>query len=70
MLKILPDMVRLDKEEMASIPSFCSYINTSKDNLSDYQKTVIANYIISNVVGININEMNIGIYRFFDIKGC
>lgn len=62
MLKILPDMVRLDKEEMASIPSFCSYINTNKDNLSDYQKTVIANYIISNVVGININEMNIGIY--------
>lgn len=63
MLKILPDMVRLDKEEKNSMSSFCSYINTNKDNLTLYQKGVVADYIISNIVGVNVKDINVGIYN-------
>ena len=63
MLKLLPDMVRLDNEEMASMSSFCGFINENKDSLSDYQKSIIADYIISNVAFCNVKTLNSGIYN-------
>ena len=64
MAKLLPNMVILDKEERASMSSFCGYINENKDSLSDYQKSVIADYIISNICGVRKEKINKGIYDF------
>lgn len=63
MLKLLPDMIRLDKEEYATISSFCGYINSNKDNLNNYQKDVIVEYIISNICGVRKDKINNGIYK-------
>lgn len=63
MMKLLPNMVILDKEERISMSSFCGFINDNKDDLTNYQKSVIADYIISNVVGKNVNNLNNGIYN-------
>ena len=64
MAKLLPNMVILDKEERASMSSFCGFINENKDSLSDYQKSVIADYIISNICGVRKEKINKGIYDF------
>ena len=61
--KLLPNMNILDKEERASVSSFCSFINDNKDSLSDYQKSIIADYIISNVAFCNVKTLNSGIYN-------
>lgn len=63
MAKLLPNMVILDKEERASMPSFCSFINENKDRLTDEQKCVVADYIISNVAFCNVKTLNSGIYN-------
>ena len=63
MAKLLPNMVILDKEERVSMSSFCGFINDNKDDLTNYQKSVIADYIISNVVGKNVDNLNNGIYN-------
>ncbi len=63
MAKLLPNMVILDKEERASMSSFCGFINENKDSLSDYQKSIIADYIISNVAFCNVKTLNSGIYN-------
>lgn len=63
MAKLLPNMVILDKEERASMPSFCSYVSNNKDILDDYQKGVVADYIISNVAFCNVKDINNGIYN-------
>ena len=62
--RLLPNMVILDKEERASMSSFCGFINENKDSLSDYQKSVIADYIISNICGVRKEKINKGIYDF------
>lgn len=64
MAKLLPNMVILDKEERASMSSFCGFINENKDGLDDYQKSVIADYIISNICGVRKEKINKGIYDF------
>ena len=64
MAKLLPNMVILDKEERVSMSSFCGFINENKDSLSDYQKSVIADYIISNICGVRKEKINKGIYDF------
>lgn len=64
MAKLLPNMVILDKEERASMSSFCGFINENKDSLSDYQKGVVADYIISNIVFMNVDQLNKGVYNF------
>lgn len=61
--KLLPNMVILEKEERVALPSFCSFINDNKDSLSDYQKSIIADYIISNVAFCNVKTLNSGIYN-------
>ena len=61
--KLLPNMVILEKEEREALPSFCSFINDNKDSLSDYQKSIIADYIISNVAFCNVKTLNSGIYN-------
>ncbi len=61
--RLLPNMVILDKEERNSMSSFCGFINDNKDDLTNYQKSVIADYIISNVVGKNVDNLNNGIYN-------
>ena len=61
--KLLPNMVILEKEERGALPSFCSFINDNKDSLSDYQKSIIADYIISNVAFCNVKTLNSGIYN-------
>ena len=63
MNKLLPNMVILEKEEREALPSFCSFINDNKDSLSDYQKSIIADYIISNVAFCNVKTLNSGIYN-------
>lgn len=70
MLKLLPDMVRLDNEEMASMSSFCGFINENKDSLSDYQKNVVSEYIISNICGVRKEKVNKGIYDFLRSYLC
>lgn len=70
MLKLLPDMVRLDNEEMASMSSFCGFINENKDSLSDYQKDVVSEYIISNICGVRKEKVNKGIYDFLRSYLC
>ena len=62
MAKLLPNMVILDKEERASMSSFCSFIHENKDGLDDYQKDVVVEYIISNVCTVRIEKINKGIY--------
>ena len=64
MAKLLPNMVILDKEERASMSSFCGFINENKDSLSDYQKDVVSEYIISNICGVRKEKINEGIYDF------
>ncbi len=64
MTKLLPNMVILDKEERTSMPSFCSFINDNKDDLTDYKRGVVADYVISNVVVKNIDALNRGVYEF------
>lgn len=64
MAKLLPNMVILDKEERASMNSFCGFINENKDSLSDYQKDVVSEYIISNICGVRKEKVNKGIYDF------
>ena len=64
MAKLLPNMVILDKEERASMSSFCGFINENKDSLSDYQKDVVSEYIISNICGVRKEKVNKGIYDF------
>ena len=58
MAKLLPNMVILDKEERASMSSFCGFINENKDSLSDYQKDVVSEYIISNICGVRKEKVN------------
>ena len=70
MLKLLPDMVRLDNEEMASMSSFCGFINENKDSLSDYQKDAVSEYIISNICGVRKEKVNKGIYDFLRSYLC
>ncbi len=36
--KLLPNMNILDKEERASVSSFCGFVNENKDSLTDEQK--------------------------------
>ena len=62
--KLLPNMVILEKEEREALPSFCSFINDNKDSLSDYQKDVVSEYIISNICGGRKEKVNKGIYDF------
>ena len=64
MTKLLPNMNILDKEERASMSSFCGFINENKDGLDDYQKDVVVEYIISNVCGVSKDKINEGIYNF------
>ena len=64
MAKLLPNMVILDKEERASMSSFCGFINENKDSLSDDQKDVVSEYIISNICGVRKEKINEGIYNF------
>ena len=64
MAKLLPNMVILDKEERASMSSFCGFIHENKDSLSDYQKDVVSEYIISNICGVSKDKINEGIYNF------
>ena len=63
MAKLLPNMVILEKEERVALPSFCSFINDNKDSLSDYQKGIVVDYIISNVAFCNVKTLNSGIYN-------
>lgn len=63
MTKLLPNMNILDKEERASMSSFCGFINENKDSLSDYQKGIVVDYIISNVAFCNVKTLNSGIYN-------
>ena len=64
MAKLLPNMNILDKEERNSISSFCSFVNENKEKLTDEQKCVVADYIISSTVCKNVNYLNKGIYNF------
>ena len=64
MAKLLPNMVILEKEERVALPSFCSFINDNKYSLSDYQKGIVVDYIISNVCGVSKDKINEGIYNF------
>ena len=62
--KLLPNMVILEKEERAALPSFCSFVNENRDSLSDYQKSIIADYIIRKGCGVRKDKTNEGIYKF------
>ena len=64
MAKLLPNMVILDKEERASMSSFCGFINENKDSLSDDQKGIIADYIIRKGCKVKKDKTNEGIYNF------
>ena len=64
MERLLPKMKILDKKERVSMSSFCSFIHENKDSLSDYQKDVVVEYIISNVCGVSKDKINEGIYNF------
>lgn len=64
MARLLPNMNILYEEERSSITSFCSYVSENKDNLSEYKKGVVADYIISSVVCKNVKYLNNGIYNF------
>lgn len=63
MKKILPNMVFLTIKQKDLIPSFCNFVNNNKDSLTNYQKGVVADYIISNVIGGNVKDLNSGIYN-------
>lgn len=58
MARLLPNMNILYEEERSSITSFCSYVSENKDNLSEYKKGVVADYIISSVVCKNVKYLN------------
>ena len=62
--RLLPNMVVLEQEERKAISPFCSYINKNKDNLSDDQKEIIADYIIRKGCGVRKDKINKGIYSF------
>ena len=62
--RLLPNMVILDKEERASMSSFCGFINENKDSLSDDQKGIIADYIIRKGCKVKKDKINEGIYNF------
>ena len=64
---LLPKMNILDKEERASMSSFCGFINENKDSLTDEQKGVVADYIISSTICKNVRYLNKGVYSF--LKG-
>ena len=61
---LLPNMNILDKVERASMSSFCSFINENKDSLTDEQKELVADYIISSVACQKVSYLNKGIYNF------
>ena len=61
---LLPNMNILDKEERASMSSFCGFVNENKDRLTDEQKGVVADYIISSTVCKNVSYLNKGVYSF------
>lgn len=61
--KLLPKMFVLEKEERNDISPFCNYINNNKDNLTDEQKGVVADYIIRVVCDLKREKINIGIYN-------
>lgn len=65
--KLLPNMNILDKEERASVSSFCGFVNENKDSLTDEQKRVVADYIISSTICKNVRYLNKGVYSF--LKG-
>lgn len=65
--KLLPNMNILDKEERASVSSFCGFVNENKDSLTDEQKCVVADYIISSTICKNVRYLNKGVYSF--LKG-
>ena len=67
MTKLLPNMNILDKEERASMSSFCGFVNENKDSLTDEQKGVVADYIISSTICKNVRYLNKGVYSF--LKG-
>ena len=62
--RLLPNMVILDKEERNSMSSFCGFINDNKDDLNDYQKSIIVDYVIRNGCGVKKEKTNGGIYNF------
>lgn len=62
--KLLPNMNILDKEERASVSSFCGFVNDNKDSLTDEQKCVVADYIISSTICKNVRYLNKGVYSF------
>lgn len=62
--KLLPNMNILDKEERASVSSFCGFVNENKDSLTDEQKCVVADYIISSTICKNVRYLNKGVYSF------
>ncbi len=62
--KLLPNMNILDKEERASLSSFCGFVNENKDSLTDEQKCVVADYIISSTICKNVRYLNKGVYSF------
>ena len=64
MTKLLPNMNILDKEERASMSSFCGFVNENKDSLTDEQKGVVADFIISSTICKNVRYLNKGVYSF------
>ncbi len=64
--KLLPNMNILDKEERASVSSFCGFVNENKDSLTDEQKCVVADYIISSTICKNVRYLNKGVYSFLN----
>ena len=44
--------------------SFCGFVNENKDRLTDEQKGVVADYIISSTVCKNVSYLNKGVYSF------
>ncbi len=61
MTNLLPNMVILDKKERESISSFCDFVN--KNELTEKEKKIIIDYIISNVTYTDIRSLNKGIYE-------
>ena len=62
--RLLPNMVVLEPKERKAISPLCSYINENKDSLSDYQKGIIADYIIRKGCKVKKDKTNEGIYNF------
>ena len=63
MAKLLPNMVILDKENRTFMSFFCNYISENKDKLSESQKDIIVEYIISNICSVRKENINEGIYN-------